>query len=213
MCYTPKVNLIGQAMPGLPKSIETLTKMIAKMPGMSERGAERFLEWWWQHQIEKKDFGDNWSDFTKIKPCQKCFFFSYSGVCDFCSDSKRDKSAICIVTSPFTACTIEKDTGYSGQYFILSGEAVASRASKTSETVRKRIDFLDKRITDEKVREIIIATDFTFRGEATAHYIKDRLKKVKVKITRLAQGFQTGSQIDYGDSVTLKKALENRSTL
>ena len=212
LCYTPKVNLIGQAMPSLPKSVENLVKMIAKMPGMSEKGAERFIEWLWQQQIEKKDFGSNWSDFIKLKPCQKCFFFSYSKECDFCRDKLRDQKRVCVVTSPFTAGTIEKDTGYDGQYFILGGEAVSSRPSKAVETVKKRIDFLGKRVVEEKIKEIIVATDFTFRGEATAHYIKDKLKNSSVTISRLAQGFQTGSQVDYGDTVTLRKAMENRES-
>jgi recombination protein RecR len=133
LCYTPKVNLIGQAMAALPKSVSELTKMIAKMPGFSERGAERFLEWWWQRQVEKKDFEANWSDFIKLKPCQRCFNFSYSDLCDFCQDDKRDKSRICVVISPFTTTTIEEEAGYNGQYFVLGGELVNGRSSKAGE--------------------------------------------------------------------------------
>jgi len=213
LCYTPKVNLLSQVMAHVPKSIAELVKMLAKMPGFSERGAERFLEWWWQRQDDKKDFHLEWSDFLKITPCQKCFFFAYSDLCEFCQDSKRDQDKICVITSPFSAGLIDKDTGYNGLYFVLGGEVVNGRNSKAVEQVKKRAALLADRVDKEKIKELIIATDFTTRGEATALFIKELFKGIPVKISRLARGFQTGGLIDYGDAATLRNAFEKREPI
>ena len=194
----------------LPKPIIELRKLISKMPGFSERGAERFLEWWWEHNEENGYFYKNWADFIKFKPCRKCFLFASEETCDFCLDEERDSSRICVVSSAFTAYLVEKEASFNGLYFVLGGEIVGSRNYKLLESIKKRLYLLKNRVINEKIPEVIIATDFTSRGETTALFIKDYLKGTPVKISRLAQGFHPGDSLGYGDPVTLKKAFENR---
>lgn len=194
----------------LPKPVEELARLIAKMPGISRRGAEKFLEWWWLREADRKEFGDNWEQFSRLKPCQKCFFFSYSSLCDFCLDKKRDKSKICVASSSFAIVRIAEESSYFGRFFILGGEVVNGKLSKSFLSVRKRVEMLKKTILSDKIEEIILATDFTLKGEATALFVREALKDMPVKISRLAKGFQTGGLIDYGDTTTLKSAFSNR---
>jgi len=194
----------------LPKPIIELRKLIAKMPGFSERGAERFLDWWWKHNRETEDLLKEWKEFIKYKPCRKCFYFALDNLCDFCN-SDRETNKICVVNSDFSAAHFDKETGYKGLYFILGGDVVGTRNIKSVESVKKRIIFLRERVLKEKISEIIISTDFTSSGEATALYIKDFLKDTAVVTTRLARGFHTGDSLGYSDPITLRKAFENRA--
>jgi len=198
-------------MGGLPKPLSELRRLISKMPGFSERGAERFLDWWWRRGDEKTEFQKYWQEFSHYRPCAKCFFFAQGELCEFCSDETRQKDQICVVGSSFTAAIIDKGAEYHGRYFVLDGEAVGSRGGKVIEGVKKRIEFLKKRIGEEKITEVILATDFTSRGEATSLYIEGELKDLPVKVTRLGRGLHSGDSLGYSDSVTLKAAFSNRS--
>lgn len=184
--------------------------MVSRMPGFSERGAERFLEWWWENDRDKEEFYKNWGEFIKYQPCQKCFFFSSEGICDFCNNDERTRDQICVVSSPFAAALVEDKTEYRGLYFVLGGDVLGVRNIKAVEGVKKRVAFLKNRVRGEKISEVIIATDFTSKGEATSLYIKGFLEETAVKISRLAQGFHPGDSLGYSDPVTLKKAFENR---
>jgi len=200
-------------MSNLPDSISELRRLVSRMPGFSERGAERFLEWWWAHDREREDIYKNWGEFMKYRPCQKCFFFSLEETCVFCKDGERKRGKICVVTSPFTAALIENKTEYRGLYFVLDGDVLNARNIKAVEGVKNRITFLRNRVREEKISEVIVATDFTSRGEATGLYIKDFLRDTAVEISRLAQGFHPGDSLGYSDPITLKKALDNRTTI
>lgn len=200
-------------MGNLPKPIIELRKLISRMPGFSERGAERFLEWWWNHDGYSKELLDDWGEFTNYKPCKKCFFFAADEFCEICKDSNRSLNKICVVSSPFSVGTIAKDTEYEGLYFALGVDVVGVRNIKQIEEVKKKIAYLKERVVKEGIEEVIIATDFTSKGEATALYIKDVLKDVPVKISRLASGFHPGDALGYSDPITLKRAFENRTSL
>ena len=198
-------------MSGLPKPLLELRRLISKMPGFSERGAERFLGWWWQRGQEREELLKNWQEFIGYRPCKKCFFFAQNELCEFCSDDSREKDQICVVSSSFTAATVNKEAEFRGFYFVLDGDAVGSRGGKIIEAVKERIELLKKRIADENIKEVILATDFTSRGEATSLYIKDELKGLPVKVTRLGRGLHSGDSLGYSDAVTLKAAFANRS--
>jgi len=196
----------------LPEALIELRQLISKMPGFSERGAERFLEWWWQHKNEREDFYRNWGIWTQYKPCQQCYFFALKERCDYCEDDRRDKKKICVLTSPFTVPLIEKEAEYRGLYFILGGDIAGMQNRRSTEEIKERILLLKSRLVKEEVAEVIIATDFTSRGEATSLFIKDVLKDMPVNVSRLARGFHPGDALRYGDPMTLKKAFENRET-
>lgn len=193
----------------LPSSIKNLSKAISEMPSMSEKGAERFLEFFWSHK-RKTEISENWKDFFAYKPCNQCFFFAKNDLCDICSDPKKDKSKICVVSSPFLVPLIEEKTDYKGLYFVLGGDLVGSRNLNQIESVKQKALFLFDRIEKESINEVILANDFTSSGEATALFLKDNLKNFKIKITRLSRGFGRGDLISYSDPLTLKEAFENR---
>jgi len=195
----------------LPSSVENLKKIIAKMPAFSERGAERFIEWWWNRSSDdKNDFHKEWESFLKFKSCKQCLYFSENDLCEFCSNKKRDRSKVCIVSSPFTVPLIEKETEYKGLYFILGGEVINGNRVREVELVKKKIKTLLNWIKKGEIKEVIIATDFTSAGEATALFIKESLKGCPVVASRLAQGFHQGDSLSYSDPVTLKKAFSRR---
>jgi len=194
----------------LPYPVKNLRKLISAMPAISSKGAERFLAWWWQND-KKSDFGDAWQEFSKLKPCKKCFFFAKLDLCDFCLDEERDQKKICVVSSVFDVDLIERETNYRGLYFDLGGEITGSRDFKRIEMVKARIDFLKVRLKKENIEELILANDFDSKGEATALFLKENLKEYCGKITRLGKGFGSGDLITYSDPTTLRKAFENRS--
>lgn len=210
MLYSQSKSNQSREKMSLPKPLIELRRVITRLPGFSERGSERFLDWWWQHMDEARQLGASWSEFLKLKPCQKCFFFALDNKCAFCDNPERDYKKICILTSPFTVDIFEKDTDYDGLYFILQGEVVGTRNIKSIENVKNRIAFLKKRIALEKITEVIVATDFTSKGEATSLYIEDSFKELPVKVTRLARGFHPGDSLGYSDPITLKSAFNNR---
>lgn len=197
----------------LPRPMIELRSLISKMPGFSERGAERFLEWWWKHDREKEELLKSWEEFARYQPCQKCFYFALDNLCDYCKDNQRETSKICVVNSDFAAALLDKETGYKGLYFILGGDVTGTRNIKALESVKKRILFLKERLTKEKISEVIVSTDFTSSGEASALYIEDFLKDVPVEVTRLARGLHIGDSLGYSDPVTLRKAFENREKI
>jgi recombination protein RecR len=198
-------------MSGLPRPLIELSRLISKMPGISSRGAERFLDWWWRRKIERDEFLKYWQEFSAYRPCIKCFYFAHEEICDFCADDSRVKDQICVVGSSFTAAIVDKEAEYRGRYFVLDGDAVGARAGKEIEAVKERIAFLKGRIGEEKITEVILATDFTTRGEATSLYLQNELKELPVKVTRLGRGLHSGDSLGYSDAVTLKSAFLNRS--
>lgn len=194
--------------------INELKKILARTPAFSERGAERFLEWWWRRKKEEKIFfKNNWEEFFNLTYCKNCFYFSRNDLCVFCSNPKRKKDVICVVVSPFAVDLIEREVDYNGLYFVLEKEAGETRNLDSINGLKRRVAFLKEKITREKINEIIIATDFTSRGEATALFIKENLNYPSLKISRLARGFHLGDAISYSDPVTLKKAFEKRENM
>ncbi len=196
----------------LPKPLVDLRFLISKMPGFSEKGAERFLDFWWrQDEKNRNDFSEAWNKFRTLNFCKQCFFFAEDQLCSFCQDNSRDQKKICVVSSPFIIPLIEK-TNYSGLYFVLDGEITGKNGGKQILTIRKRRDYLKNRIISEKIQELVLATDFTSSGEATAFFIQEIAKAAPIKISRLARGFQSGDLLSYSDPITIKSAMENRTS-
>jgi len=184
------------------------------MPSFSDKGAERFLEWWWQRsKEEQKKFALSWEKFTHFSQCNKCSYFAEESLCEFCSNPKRNKKNICVVVSPFTAYLIDKETDYQGLFFVLNRELGRAKRSNNLEYFQKKAVFLKERINKENIEEIILATDFTSSGEATALFLRENLEDIPSKITRLAQGFHIGDSLTYSDPTTLKVAFERRNIL
>ncbi len=145
---------------------------------------------------------------SKTFYCSVCNSLTSVDPCPFCADADRDDETLCIVEEPFNISSIEKTGIYKGRYHVLLGTLSPLKGRGPEEL---KIDVLIKRVRKGKFKEIIIATNPTVEGEATAIYLAKILKEFPLKLTRLAMGLPVGSEMDYADQVTIKKALEGRT--
>jgi len=142
--------------------------------------------------------------------CSICNSITHVDPCQYCTDPSRNDEIICVVEEPFNISSIEKTGIYNGRYHVLLGALSPLRGVGPDELKTEK---LVKRIKKGNLEEIIIATNPTVEGESTAVYLAKILKDFKVKLTRLAMGLPVGSDIDYADQVTIKKALEGRTEI
>jgi recombination protein RecR len=146
----------------------------------------------------------------KVFHCSVCNNITHVDPCAMCTDEERSSEALCVVEEPYNISSIEKTGVYHGRYHVLLGTLAPLRGVGPDEL---RLDKLVRRVENGGFREIIIATNPTAEGEATALYLAKILKSHPVKLTRLAMGLPVGSDIDFADQVTIKKALEGRTEL
>ena len=145
-----------------------------------------------------------------VKFCSICGNITEEDICEVCTDTSRDKTTLCVVEEPMDLYSLEKADFYNGVYHILGG-ALSPLDGIGPDNLR--IKELIERVKNEKIQEIIIATNPDTEGEATALYIAKILKSNNVKITRIATGVPMGSNIDYTDSITLSKAFKSRGEI
>jgi recombination protein RecR len=144
---------------------------------------------------------------TRLGLCRQCNNISESELCPFCADAHRDRSVICVVEEPHNILPIETTRQYQGVYHVLHGSIAPLRGVGPDQL---RIKNLLERLESGEVREIILATNPTVEGEATAAYLARLLKPLGLKVTRIAMGIPVGSDLEFADEVTLAKSLENR---
>jgi len=201
----------------IPKAIQNLIEAFERLPGIGPKTAAR-LTFYLLHvpQTELDKFSQAVAKLkTDTVVCSKCFNIGEADPCIICQDPTRDESTICVVEQPLDLIAFEKMGKYRGIYHVLGGVIDPLNNIGPDEI---RINELFKRINDQKsiIKEIILALNPTMEGEATAMYISRELKvkseklKVNIKITRIARGLPTGSDLEYADEVTLQRALEGR---
>ncbi len=185
-------------------------EQFAKLPGIGIKTAQR-LAYYVLNLPENEvcEMADNLVKARKsVKLCSCCQNFTERDVCEICSDDNRDKSVVCVVESPKDVSAFERAGGYEGLYHVLHG-LLSPMDGITAEDLK--IKELLARLSD--VKEVIMATNPTVEGEATAMYISRLIKPLGIKVTRLAYGLPAGSALEFADNVTLVKALENRNEL
>jgi recombination protein RecR len=194
-----------------PKSFQKLIDHFAALPSVGPKMAERLvLHLFKQDQEKLNDFSEMLKDLkTKISFCTQCFNISENGLCAICQDKKRDISIICVVEDPLDVISIEKTRQMRGLYHVLGGTINAPADKNNQLKIRELIARLKK----EKIAEVIIATNPTTEGEATALYLARLIKPLNIKTTRLARGLPTGGDIEYADEVTLRGAIEGRKEM
>ena len=192
-----------------PKSFQKIINHFASLPSVGPKMAERLVLYLFKQDPEKlEEFAQDLSSFKKnLKTCQKCFNISEDKLCTICKEKNRDEKTICVVKDPLDVIAIEKTRRYQGVYHVLGG--VLSYANQNQDK-ELHLQELKIRTEKEKPKEIIIATNPTTEGDATALYIKRMLSESPVKLTRLARGLSTGGDIEHADEITLVSALENR---
>lgn len=194
------------------KSINNLIDAFARLPGVGHKSAEKMAYSVLDMDEETVDiFCDTLKDVKqKIHHCPICGTFTEDDICEICSDSSRDKSKIVVVSYPKDVNAFEKLGTYKGQYHVLGGVLSAVNGVGVEDL---NIESLIKRIKEDNVQEIIIATNPTTEGETTALYLAKILEVLNINISRLAYGLPMGGHLEYADSLTLSKALEGRKKI
>lgn len=185
-------------------------EQFAKLPGIGIKTAQRLAYYMLNLPANEVDeFAENIVKARRsVQLCKCCQNFTEREICEICGDDNRDKSVICVVESPKDVSAFERAGGYNGLYHVLHGllspmDGVGAEDLKIKELLSRLGD----------VREVIMATNPTVEGEATAMYIGRLIKPMGIKVTRLAYGLPAGSALEFADDVTLVKALENRNEL
>ena len=189
--------------------IAKLIDELSKLPGVGNKTAQRLAFYILNMSSEDVEQLSNSITNAKrnIKNCKICYNITDSDICNICSNAKRDSSMICVVEDPKDVVAMEKTREYKGLYHVLNG-AISPMEGRGPEEIR--IKELLKRVADNEITEIILATNPNIEGEATAMYISRLLKPVGIKVTRIAHGVPVGGDLEYADEVTLMKALEGR---
>ena len=146
----------------------------------------------------------------RIRLCETCADITEDAICNICTDPKRDRSLICVVEEPLDVYAIERTRTYSGTYHVLHGAISPTSGIAASDL---KVKELLERLRDETIAEVIVATNTNLDGEATAMYLQRAISPAGVKVTRIARGLPTGSDIEYADDATLAHSLESRSEI
>lgn len=197
----------------LPNNLKKISSFLERLPGIGEKTANRLAFFLLKiPEDDLKEFAEAILQLKqKTKFCKTCFNLTENDYCDICQDQKRDISIITVVETVLDILSFEKANIYNGLYHVLHGKIDPLNHIGPDDI---QIKSLEKRIKEhQEIKEIILATSFDMEGEATAMYIKEKIKNInkKIKITRLAYGLPTGANLEYADYLTLKKAIEGRN--
>jgi recombination protein RecR len=195
-----------------PAPIERLVSQLRRLPGIGEKSAARLafhlLSAPEAHVAELADA------ITRLKKeivlCERCYDLTAVSPCPLCRDPKRDAGVLCVVEEPADRAAIERSGGFSGLYFVLGGALSPIDGIGPEEL---RVAELVARVGEGALREVVIATNPSAEGDATAHYLASLLRPAGVRITRLACGMPMGGDLEYADHVTVGRALANRREL
>lgn len=194
------------------KTIDQLIDALRILPGVGVKSAQRMA----LQLLEKNREGAfklaeavNEAA-TKVGKCQQCRTLTEHNLCDICSDPSRSDSQLCVVENPADLFAIEQAGGYRGKYFVLLGHLSPIDGIGPEQL---GIDKLIERLQSNQVNELILATNLTVEGEATAHFIADKAKSLGVEVSRIAYGVPMGGELEYVDGGTLNLALQSRKTL
>lgn len=194
------------------KSVTKLIESFSRLPGVGHRSAEKMA----YSVLEMLDedvemFSDALRELKQnVHRCPICGTYTEDDVCEICANDSRDKTKIIVVSYPKDVYSFEKLGVYDGRYHVLGGVLSAVSGVGINDL---NIEGLEKRIKEDGVQEIIIATNPTTEGETTALFLAKILEKQNVSVTRLAYGLPMGAHLEYADSLTLSKALEGRKKI
>lgn len=197
---------------GLPESISRLIIELAKLPGIGEKNATRLA---FHIFRSPATYSENLAQAiidtkTRVILCDVCFNFASESPCEICGDKERDDTSICVVEEPLDQLAIEKSRVFNGKYHVLHGvispiEGVGPEELKIKELL--------SRLGNSVVAEVIIATNPSVEGEATALYLSKVIKPLGIEVSRIAHGIPMGGDIEYIDEITLGKAIRDRKII
>ena len=192
------------------ESVKKLIGEFEKLPGIGHKSAVRLAFYILESdETAAKNMADALIEAKqKVKFCTKCFNLAESELCEICSNNKRDESVICVVENVKDVAAMEKTHEFKGLYHVLHG-AISPMNNISANDIK--IKELVSRLSDDRIKEVILATNPTIEGEATAMYISRIIKTIPgVKVSRIAHGIPVGGDLEYTDEITLIKAMENR---
>ena len=190
-------------------SLDELIQALRCLPGVGPKSAQRMA----YHMLQRDHPGAARlsravaSALERIRHCARCNTFTEAEVCSLCASARRDAALLCVVESPGDLLMMENTQSYTGLYFVLMGRLSPLDGVGPREI---HLDRLLKRATDGAVREVILATNFTVEGEATAHYIAEMLGGKGLRVSRIARGLPVGGELEHVDAGTLAQALVER---
>ena len=194
-----------------PSTLEELIDALRCLPGVGPKSAQRMAYYLLQRDKPgAKRLGTALTlALERIHHCEKCNTFTEETICTLCRSPKRDGTMLCVVETPADLLMMEQTLAFGGMYFVLLGRLSPLDGIGPKEI---HLDKLIKRATDDVVQEVILATNFTTEGEATAHYVGELLRARGLKVSRIARGLPVGGELEHVDSGTLAQAvLERRS--
>ena len=197
-------------------ALARLVEALRVLPGIGPKSAQRMAYYLLQHDRNGAAvLAESLTDAVqKIGHCQRCNTFSEHELCTTCSDSRRDPALLCVVETPADQVMVEQTLSFKGQYFVLMGRISPLDGMGPKEIHFDRLlDRIEKREFGGPVCEVVLATNFTSEGEATAHYIGEILKLKGIKTTRIARGIPVGGELEYVDAGTLARALLDRRSI
>jgi recombination protein RecR len=198
----------------LPESLQSLINALERLPGIGPKSASRLAFYFLRAPEEVSQ--DLASALAKLKAnttlCQECFNITEAGRerCEICESSQRDGSLVCVVEEPLDVVALERTAGYHGKYHVLQGvlspiEGIGPDDLKIRELIG--------RVSQGEIREVILATNPSMEGDATALYLRQHLEPLGVRVTRLARGLPVGGDLEYADQNTLLRALSGRQEM
>ncbi|ACH37241.1 recombination protein RecR [Citrifermentans bemidjiense Bem] len=191
-------------------SLTRLVGELKKLPGVGEKSAQRLAFHLLKHPSNIEALAQSLLQVgERVHLCSVCFAITEDDPCWICS-GERDSGTICVVEEPQDLLALERSRAFSGRYHVLQG-ALSPLNGVTPKDLR--IAELMQRLQGGEVREVLIATNFTVEGEATALYLTRLIKPLSIKVTRLAHGIPVGSDLEYVDAATVQRAVEGRSEL
>ena len=192
-----------------PSSLEELIAALRCLPGVGPKSAQRMA----YHLLQRDKPGAQRlanalaQALERIRHCEKCNSYAEEEICTLCRSPRRDPSLLCVVESPADLLMMEQAQCYRGQYFVLMGRLSPLDGIGPREL---HLDRLVRRAGDSELKEVMLATNFTVEGEATAHYIGEILRAKGLKVSRIARGLPVGGELEHVDSGTLAQAVIER---
>lgn len=198
----------------IPKAINNLIESFEKLPGIGPKSAQR-LTFYLLHvpDGELESLANSVQNLKKgTKMCSICFMVDETDPCSICQDTKRDSSTLCVVEEPLDVLALEKSGKYNGIYHVLHGRIDPLNNIGPDEIYMSQLFSRFSNGHSSEIKEIILATNPTMEGEATAMYITKELKarNTDIRITRIGRGLPIGSDLEYADEITLQRAMEGR---
>lgn len=196
----------------VPEAVERLAAAFGRLPGVGPKTAQRLTFHCLRQPAELSErlAAALTGLHAQVRPCSRCFFIADSDLCAVCSNPRRDPTVLCVVEEPLDVLAVERSGEFHGLYHVLEGALSPIEGVGPDQL---RVAELETRLREGGVQEVVIATDPDVEGEATAHYLAERLAGSGVRLTRLAHGLPAGADLEYADELTVARAFTGRRAL